>query len=160
MEAWATLSFKIIRPCVFAFVYFSFGFNVLLSGTCFWALLRYIFIGNSFRFCIKLCLFTYFTSNSCVGLSFISIFSHFGIHLVFVLFYSVFVSVSSGPCVWHVIQDFLDFSWVHGSFFFWECVVYYLRLPGFIWLCVNILSECVAYFIIFVWYNLHLGSLI
>ena len=35
VEAWAALSFKLIGPCVFAFVYFCFGFKLLLSRACF-----------------------------------------------------------------------------------------------------------------------------
>ena len=70
MEAWAALSFKLIRPCVFVFVYFYFGFSDLLSRAYFWVPLRCIFIGNSFRFCIKLCLFAYFSLNYYVWASF------------------------------------------------------------------------------------------
>ena len=42
-------------------VYFSFDFNLLLSRTYFCVPFHWIFIGNSFRLCIKLCLFTYFS---------------------------------------------------------------------------------------------------
>ena len=51
---------------MFAFVYFCFGFNLLPSRACFWVPLHCIFIGISFRFWIKLCLFTYFRLNYCV----------------------------------------------------------------------------------------------
>ena len=116
-------SFKLIRPCVFVFVYFCFGFSVLLSRACFWVPLRCIFIGSSFRFCVKLCLFAYFRLNYCVGLSYISIFSHFDIRLVFVLFYYISASVS------------------------------FLRMCGIlfqiVWICLDLCGlfcECVAYF--------------
>ena len=74
VEAWAALSFKLTRPSV-AFVYFCFGSSVLLSRVCSSVPLRCIFVSNSFRLCIKLCLFTYFSLNSCAGLSYISIFA-------------------------------------------------------------------------------------
>ena len=80
--------------------------SALLSRACFWFPLRCIFIGNGFRF-IRLCLFAYFSLNSCVGLSYISIFPHFGIRLAFVLYYSVF-DLSVSASVWYIISDFLD----------------------------------------------------
>ena len=123
MEAWVALSFKLITPCVFAFVYFCFGFNLPLSRACFWVLLCCIFIGNSFRFCIKLFLFAYFRLNYCVGLFHISIFSNFGIWLAFVLFYYVFDSVS----FLRMYGILFQIVWICLGLckFSWECVGYF-----------------------------------
>ena len=139
MEAWAALSFKLIRPCVFAFVYFRFNFSALLSKACFWALLCCIFISNSFCFCIKLCLFAYFSLNCCVGL--------------FMLTY--FRTLAFG---WPLFC-FTKFLWMY-DILFRNCLDLFGFLCSFanVWHISCVLSDFFIYFYLFVFNLFHVDN--
>ena len=84
MEAWADLSFKIIRPCVFPL----FTFVLVLVLCSVEHALEFRFVASSLAIVfVSLNCVCLPTLNSCAGLSYISIFSQFDIRLAFVLYY-------------------------------------------------------------------------
>ena len=126
------LGLKLIRFCVFAFFYFCFGFNLLLSRACFCVPLHRIFISNSFCFCIKWCLFTYFSFNFCVWTCFTLAYLRTMV-LIWPSFYFIKLSNLCESIVYIMCDVLFKIVWI--------------------WISMNLSASACHIFPIFFWYN-------